>query len=251
MTDMKKIFAILILLVLGFSCTSHRNAVSQFDEVFFDQTRNREIPVSFYVPLDKIQKKRKIVLFSHGYSKNQPGANKEYSYLTHALARNGYFVVSIQQELPTDDLLPLDGKPQVVRRPNWERGAENIHFVLSQLKTKFPYLDYDKVVIAGHSNGGDQSVLFAEKNPEKVWKLITLDQRRYPFPRVAQPKIYSLRSSDQPSDDGVLPTPEEQKNLKITIIKLPNTIHNEMDDDGSELQKKEIINYFLKFLKDK
>lgn len=137
---MKKTFAFLILLLFCISCATKRNVVRQFDEVYLDQKRNREVPVSFYVPLDKVQKKRKVVIFSHGYSKNQPGANKEYSYLTNALAKNGYFVVSIQQELPTDDLLPMEGKPQIVRRSNWERGADNIQFVLSQLKDKFSYL---------------------------------------------------------------------------------------------------------------
>ena len=248
---MKKTFAFLILLLFCISCATKRNVVRQFDEVYLDQKRNREVPVSFYVPLDKVQKKRKVVIFSHDYSKNQPGANKEYSYLTNALAKNGYFVVSIQQELPTDDLLPMEGKPQIVRRSNWERGADNIQFVLSQLKDKFSYLDYSKVIISGHSNGGDQSVLFTEKYPEKVWKLITLDQRRYAFPRASQPKIYSLRSSDQPSDEAVLPTAEEQEKLRMTIIKLPNTIHNDMDDDGNDEQKQEIINYFLEFLKEK
>jgi hypothetical protein len=92
---------------------------------------------------------------------------------------------------------------------------------------------------------------FLLKNPEKVWKLITLDQRRYAFPRVSQPKIYSLRSSDQPADEAVLPTAEEQEKLRMTIIKLPNTIHNDMDDDGNDEQKQEIINYFLEFLKEK
>ena len=37
----------------------------------------------------------------------------------------------------------------------------------------------------------------------------------------------------------------------MTIIKLPNTIHNDMDDDGNDEQKQEIINYFLEFLKEK
>lgn len=239
---------ILLLVLILFSCASKRNVVSQFDKIYFDDKRSREIPTSFYIPLSKIQKKYKIVIFSHGYGKNLPNSNKEYSYLTNALAENGYFVVSIQHELPTDDLLPMEGKPQIVRRSNWERGAENIKFVLENLRKDFPNLDYKKVTIAGHSNGGDMSVLFIEKNPEKVWKLITLDQRRYAFPRVSQPKIYSLRSSDQTADEGVLPTIEEQKKFGMTIIRLPNTIHNDMDDDGNDEQKKEIINYFLKFL---
>lgn len=81
-------------------------------------------------------------------------------------------------------------------------------------------------------------------------KLITLDQRRYTFPRTSKPKTYSLRSSDQPADAGVLPTLEEQKTFGMMIIKLPNTIHNDMDDSGTLTQKKEVADYFLQFLKD-
>lgn len=92
------------------------------------------------------------------------------------------------------------------------------------------------------------SVLFVDQHPDLVWKLITLDQRRYPFPHFSKPKIYSLRSSDQPAYEGVLPNLENQKKLGMTIIKLPNTIHNDMDDSGNLDQKKEISDYFLKFL---
>jgi len=71
-----------------------------------------------------------------------------------------------------------------------------------------------------------------------------------PFPRTQHPKIYSLRSSDQPADDGVLPTLEEQAAFGITVVKLPNTIHNNMDDNANESQRKEIITYVLGFLKE-
>ena len=53
---MKKTFAFLILLLFCISCATKRNVVRQFDEVYLDQKRNREVPVSFYVPLDKVQK---------------------------------------------------------------------------------------------------------------------------------------------------------------------------------------------------
>ncbi|KEY19897.1 alpha/beta hydrolase family protein [Kaistella antarctica] len=215
---------------------------------YFDATRDRKIPVAFYYQKSLNLKKTPVLIFSHGYGRNNPDSNLDYHYLLSNLAQNGYFVASIQHELPTDDLVPVEGKPQVVRRPNWDRGAENIAFVLQQLKIDFPYLDYQKVAISGHSNGGDMSVLFAEKHPDKVWKLITLDQRRYPFPHLSKPKIYSLRSSDQPADEGVSPTLVEQKKLGMTIIKLPNTIHNDMDKSGTLDQKKEILTYILKFL---
>lgn len=217
---------------------------------FFDASRDRKIPVALYYKKSLTLTKMPVVIFSHGYGRNKPGSNLTYQYLLANLAQKGYFVASIQHELPTDDLVPSAGKPQVVRRPNWDRGAENILFVLNQLKKGFIKLNYRKVAIAGHSNGGDMSVLFVDQHPDLVWKLITLDQRRYPFPHLSKPKIYSLRSSDQPADEGVLPTLEEQKNLGMTIFKLPNTIHNDMNDGGTVDQKIEILDYFLKFLEE-
>jgi hypothetical protein len=68
------------------------------------------------------------------------------------------------------------------------------------------------------------------------------------FPRTQQPKIFSLRSSDQVADEGVLPTLEEQQKYKMRIIKLVNTIHNDMDDHANAEQRKEINNYILDFL---
>jgi hypothetical protein len=60
----------------------------------------------------------------------------------------------------------------------------------------------------------------------------------------------SLRSSDQLADDGVLPSEDEQINLGIKIVKLPTTIHNEMNDGATEEQKKEMWNYILTFIKE-
>ena len=242
------------MVLFFFSCKTNRTTATEdflqpnkrFD--YFDASRDRKIPVAFYFKNGIELKKKTVIIFSHGYGRNNPDSNLDYNYMLGNLAQKGYFVASILHELPSDDLLPLEGNPQVLRRPNWERGAENINFVLTQLKKEFPKLNYDRVVIAGHSNGGDMSVLFVEKNPNNVWKLITLDQRRYAFPLFSKPKIYSLRSSDQPADVGILPALEVQKKLGMTIIKLPNTIHNDMDASGTAEQKKEILTYFLKFL---
>jgi hypothetical protein len=70
------------------------------------------------------------------------------------------------------------------------------------------------------------------------------------LPRTKKPKVYSLRSSDQPADEGVLPTEEAIKKHKITIIKLANTTHNQMDDDANYSQRKEMQQYVLTFLND-
>jgi hypothetical protein len=60
--------------------------------------------------------------FTSGYGQNKWGDYLAYSYLTEFLAKKGYFVVSIQHELPTDSLLSLIGKLQIVRRSFWDRG---------------------------------------------------------------------------------------------------------------------------------
>jgi predicted esterase len=257
---MLKIHLQILVCFLLLSCVTNKNlTIEKFNNQEFeiksdsanwlDSSRNRLIPVAFYFPIvnDKISNQQ-LVIISHGYGENKPFANKSYSYLTEKLASKGYYVVSIQHELPTDDLLPLTGIPQIVRRSNWERGAENILFVLNELKKIKPELDFKHVNLIGHSNGGDMTVLFAHKYPKLVDKIISLDNRRMELPRTSQPKIYSLRSSDQPADEGVLPTVAEQEKFGIKIIKLPNTIHNDMNDSGNKRQKREINAYVLGFL---
>jgi pimeloyl-ACP methyl ester carboxylesterase len=173
-----------------------------------------------------------------------------YSYLTDFLARKGYEVVSIQHELPSDSLIPSTGIPQIVRRPFWERGANNILFVINELKKSNKDLDFNRITLIGHSNGGDMTALFAQKYPSLVYKIITLDNRRMPLPRTIHPKVYSLRSSDQVADEGVLPSDEEQKMFGIKIVKLTDTKHNDMDDHATAKQRKEIDHYILRFLQD-
>ena len=112
-------------------------------------------------------------------------------------------------------------------------------------------MDFKHITLIGHSNGGDMTALFPQKYPDIVDKIITLDNRRMPLPRSNQPKVYSLRSSDQVADEGVLPTVEEQKKYSIKIIKLPNTIHNDMNDNANTIQREEIRKYVLGFLLEK
>jgi predicted esterase len=216
----------------------------------FDSTRSRIIPAAYYSPSVK-NKKQQLVIFSHGYGANKGGDYLAYSYLTEFLASKGYFVASIQHELPTDSLLPTQGIPQVVRKPFWERGVENILFVMNALRTSHPHLDFTHITLSGHSNGGDMTALFAQKYPEKISKIITLDNRRVALPRTAKPRIYSLRSSDQPADEGVMPNAEEQKQFRMTMVKLPNTIHNNMDDNANATQRKEIQGLFVRFLRER
>nr|WP_317740100.1 alpha/beta hydrolase [Chryseobacterium soli] len=201
--------------------------------------------ISFF-PVTK-NPSQQIVIFSHGYGANQGGDYMIYSYLTKNLASKGYFTVSIQHELPTDQLIPKEGKPQVVRMPFWESGAENILFVLNELKKTKPDLDYKHLTLIGHSNGGDMTALFANKYPNLVYKIITIDNRRMYLPRTAIPKVYTLRSNDYPADEGVLPTAEEQKKYHIVIQNTPIN-HGKMDDKGSIEERKTLNDFILSYL---
>jgi pimeloyl-ACP methyl ester carboxylesterase len=229
--------------------TSSSFAVSLDTFQLFDKSRQREIPIAIYKTQAKVNN-QKIVIFSHGYGQNKGKSYLTYSYLTEFLASKGYFVISIQHELPSDSLLPLTGIPQIVRRPFWERGADNILYVINQFKITNPQLNFTNITLIGHSNGGDMVALFSQKYPNIVRRIITLDNRRMALPRTSNPRVYSLRSSDQPADEGVLPSIEEQNAFKIKIIKLSNIKHNEMDNDANDYQRKEIQNYVLYFLEE-
>jgi pimeloyl-ACP methyl ester carboxylesterase len=196
------------------------------------------------MPGESVVKGKKLILLNHGYG----GHNQEYATLSHQLAAAGYIVASIQHELPGDAPIPSSGIPQVVRRPNWERGVQNMLFVLEEFKTHGPLQHWDELILIGHSNGGDMVMLFAHLYPERVSKVVSLDNRRMPLPRVEKPRILSLRSSDQPADEGVLPSPAEQERFGIRVIPV-EVRHDDMSDySGSAEQKQEMHRLLLDFL---
>lgn len=219
--------------------------------VLMDSARSRAIPVAIFRPLSSAASPE-LVILSHGYGANDPESYLTYRSICNFLALQGYMVISIQHELPTDALLPMEGKPQIVRRPCWERGADNIRFVIQYARQHFTReCNTQLVTLIGHSNGGDMSALFARKYPGMIYKLITLDNRRMALPRTRHPRVYSLRSSDQPADEGVLPGVSKAWKLGMRIIKLPATIHNDMDDGGTPAQRAEINRYILEFMNEK
>ena len=262
------VFLFLSLLLFGFSSAGKiraqivsdgrenniaRNTSIKIESLdLFDKTRNRAVPVALYSPVSETGKfkaqRLKLAILNHGYGMK----NTEYSFIAETLAAHGYLVASIQHELPTDEPMPTSGKPSVVRRPFWERGVQNILFVIEELKkTRSPGIDFKNMLLVGHSNGGDTVMLFAEKYPKPARKIISLDNRRMFIPRVERPQILSIRSSDQPADEGVLPTAEDQKKFNIKIVKLEKTIHNDMWDGATDEQKREISGIISSFLEAK
>lgn len=206
-----------------------------------DENRKRSIPVEVLALGKSIVQTDintlPVVIISHGYGVK----NVEYSYLASALAAQGYLVASIQHDLEDDVPLAKTGSIYERRRPMWERGTQNIMFVLMTVKAKYPGLNAKKVILIGHSNGGDISMLFAEQHPELVSKVISLDSLRYPFPRNSIP-ILTIRANDTQADPGVLP----EKDVKI--INLQEAKHIDMCDRGPDKVKNEVVKHIEKFL---
>ena len=229
-------------------CLSVRSAgqVKMDTLTWTDTLRHRQVPVAIY-DHDPPTEGRPVILFSHGYNENRPGSYLHYSHLAEALATAGWSVVSVQHELPTDEPLPLTGAAQLVRRPSWERGAANLIFVLDRLREERPTLDLSHVTVMGHSQGGDISMLFAHQHPDRVERVISLDNRRMPLPRTRMPQVDSIRSSDQPADEGVLPTLEEAEDLHIRVV-TSSIPHNNMGDAGTSEQRRELVELVVRLL---
>jgi peptidoglycan-N-acetylglucosamine deacetylase len=209
-----------------------------------DNEQSRDIPVAMYFSTESNNKavagvsKQPVVIISHGYGIKNTG----YTFIANALAAQGYYVLSVQQDLDTDLDLPRSGNLYQKRMPFWERGVKNLKFVISTLRRTNSELDMDNVILIGHSNGGDISMMFSDQYPKQVKKVISLDSLRYSFPRNVN--ILSLRANDTVADRGVL------ANDTAKIINLNDTKHIDMCDQGVDKIKNKIVNNILKFLKE-
>ena len=213
---MKKGFTILLLLL----SLAEVYAQTEFTTSLFDSRRNRIVPVAVYRP-KKESARTGVIIFNHGYDGNKNDkSNQSYSYLTRFLAEKGYYVISIQHELSDDPLLAMEGNFMETRMPNWKRGEENILFTIREFKKLKPNLQWEKLCVIGHSNGGDITMLTATNHPELIMKAISMDHRRMIIPRTQKPRIYTLRGCDYDADPGVLPTSEEQQKFRIEVVRL-------------------------------
>lgn len=176
-------------------------------------------------------------MLSHGYG----GHNGAYAFIAEALARRGYVVASIEHlERPGDPPMAAGGDRLAERRrPVWRIGADSIAFVIRELRAR-GLARHAKALLIGHSNGGDMTMLFAAEHPEQVSAAVSLDNRRMPLPRTSNPRICSIRSSDQLPDPGVLPAAAEQARLAM-VIRSVAVRHDDMWDGAAESQKREML----------
>lgn len=215
---------------------------------WFDSSRNRPVPVALHSARREpkqgaSQVKQPLVILNPGY----PGKSTGYSYIARKLAALGYYVVTVQHNLPTDEPIPTGGNIYQLRLPFWNTGVMNILFVIDRLKTLRPDLDYKHLVLIGHSNGGDMAMLLARQHPGLASTIISLDNRRVPLPLNKHTRAFSIRSSDQVADPGVLPSASDTQKYPITIVKV-NTTHNDMGGLGTTQQLDELNRYIVTFL---
>jgi pimeloyl-ACP methyl ester carboxylesterase len=237
----KTLFALLFL-----ACGFVLHAADQrkpYESSFFDESRKREIPVLIYPALTG-KEATKLAVISGGNGM----APSAYGFIARTLGDRGYLVVSVQHQLPIDAPLAMSGDLYALRKPTWERGLANLRYVISILQRDYPHIDASRTILIGHSNGGDISTLFATLYPTEIAAIITFDHRRMPIPRARQPRFLSLRADEFPANLGVLPSPDEAKDLGISIVQLKNAKHVALSDQGSDELKKRISVEILKFL---
>jgi hypothetical protein len=253
---MKRAFALLALfcvLAAGQYFIASKFAIRHETLNMFDAARQRPITVDLAVRRDYETKanlglwKLPLAIISNG---NTVKAT-EYSFLANVLAARGYLVASIQQDLPSDPpLMTKVGEPYVGRREVYIRCEANILYVLGELKKLDDNVDFDRITLVGHSNGGDVSMYVAHQHPELVSKVITLDNLRVPFVLSGHLKILSFRSDDPNfvTDPGVLPTPEQARLRGIDIVNT-GAQHTELSDRGPDSVKAKIQATLDRFLR--
>ncbi|MBB6229142.1 putative dienelactone hydrolase [Polymorphobacter multimanifer] len=201
----------------------------------FDTTRQRPVPVVLYGAA-RARRPKPLAIISHGYG----GHSTDYTFIASALARRGYIVASIEHlERSGDPRMANSGNLVELRRPVWQIGADSIGFVISELRRR-GLADHTRVVLVGHSNGGDMTMLFSSQHRGDVQAAFSLDHRRMPVPRTARPRICSARSNDYAADPGVLPVAAERDALGMVMAEVP-VKHNDMLDSASPQQQQAIL----------
>jgi len=234
--------------------TASKWAIRHETLTFFDAARNRPVAVDIAVRRDREMQadagliELPVAILNHGNTVRFT----EYSFLANVFAARGYMAVSIQHDLESDaPLVTKVGELYVGRLPVYQRGVANIDFAIDQLKKIQPNSDYEHLTMVGHSNGGDISMYFAKQHPDRIKKVVTLDNLRVPFMIDGKFKILSFRSKDPvfKPDPGVIPDQEICDKAGITVVNTGYQ-HVDMSDRGPDVVKESIQGVLDKFLED-
>jgi alpha/beta hydrolase fold len=233
--------------------TASKWAIRHETLTFYDLSRyNRPVAANIAVRRDKEMQANAgmitlpVAVLNHGNTVKFT----EYSFLANLFAARGYMAVSIQHDLETDaPLVTKTGELYLGRLPVYQRGVTNIMFAVGELRKVQPNADYRHLTMVGHSNGGDISMYFAKTYPDRVKKVVTLDNLRVPFMTNGKFRILSFRSQDPlfKADPGVVPDDEVCEKAGITVVKTGYQ-HTDMSDRGPDEVKAKIQGLLDKFL---
>jgi Chlorophyllase enzyme len=235
--------------------TASKWAIRHETIMFTDASRgNRPVEVDIAVRREKEMQANAgmielpVAILNHGNTVK----NTEYSFLANAFAARGYLAISPQHDLPTDPpMVTKAGELYVGRLAQIQRGADNIHFAMGEMKKIQPNADYNHLTMVGHSMGGDITMYFAKQYPDEIKKVVTLDNLRVPFITDGKFKILSFRSKDTQfkPDPGVVPDAELCEKAGITVVDT-GFQHNDMRDTGPDAAKSSIEGMLDKFIED-
>jgi len=234
---------------------------SLFD--FKDLERNRDIPVAVYLP-DSPKDILPIVIWGPGYQgqeelKREDPVYKSYTFLAEYFTKKGFAFISIQHDIlgDSDGLETVDHTAiqDEARRHLYERGQANILFVIEQLKQKELPLNFNQIILGGHSNGGDITKYFINNNPSVAQKAILFDARRAKLKPQMPLSVLMFEADDTTTDSGVIADPIQgnnamRANLDLKVIKPSGALHASYSDDFIDEKLKQNIfdclDWFLK-----
>jgi len=232
--------------------TASKWAIRHQTLTFFDAARNRPVEVDIAVRRDKEMQadgglaELPVAVLNHGNTVKFT----EYSFLANLFAARGYLAISIQHDLESDPpLVTRVGEIYVGRLPVYQKGVANIDFAVAQIRRLLPNADYDHLTMVGHSNGGDIAMYYAHLHPDRIRRVVTLDNLRVPFMIDGRFRMLTFRSKDPQfkTDPGVVPDKEMCDKAGITVVHT-GFLHTEMSDRGPEMVKESIEASLDKFL---
>lgn len=222
---------------------------------------NRTFPVIVYLPENTNAEPFPTVIFGDGFQEQESlkgGSDfscKNYTFLAKFFTDRGYAFVSVQFEIPgdKDTLQGLDCTNRSMyeaRKHLYIKDEKILLFVLESLQNFQPKLNLNKVMVAGHSNGGDVAQYFTNLHPELVWKAIIFDGRRCPIAESLNAKLLRFEAFDTSTDAGVFPDEgsrehAKRENVEWVVVKPKEAWHRSYTD-RIENPKDDLYNPALK-----
>ncbi len=198
------------------------------------------VPVDIHVPAAvaacTVKAPCPVAVLSPGYG----FAGADYAFITRHLNGMGYLVMALRDSAGGAELdrnAPITPQVQAMARAT----STSIAAAVDTSAPRHPRFDWRRLLLVGHSLGGDSAAQFAADHPARVAALISLDSRRVALPRAAGIGVLTIRASDTAADPGVLPDEQERRRYGACVVGIQGARHDDMHDAGSAALKTAIL----------